>query len=112
MADVLFAKAMPGKTALDLPEDTFEQTVLDSIDSGAAADTPHLMKASLVSPYVTGTVLRERAAYATAGWSAVDAAWKTLPTTTEQILHVEKWRAHEPALEVAAPTFSALGDGW
>jgi hypothetical protein len=111
MADVLFSKAMPGKTALDLPEDTFEQTVLDSIDSGAAADTPHLMKASLVSPYVTGTVF-VNALRRDGGWSAVDAAWKTLPTTTEQILHVEKWRAHEPALEVAAPTFSALGDGW
>ena len=42
--------------------------------------------------------LRERVA-AQRGWAAVDAAWNALPTTTEQILHVEKWRAHEPALD-------------
>jgi hypothetical protein len=111
MADVLFAKAMPGKTALDLPEEAFEQTVLDSVNSGSAADAPHLMRSSLVAPYVYGTVF-VNALRRSGGWSAVDEAWKTLPTTTEQILHVDKWRAHEPALEVATPTFAALGDGW
>ncbi len=111
MADVMFAKAMPGKTALDLPEGTFEGTILESINSGAAADAPHLMRSSLVAPYVIGTLFVNSLRRA-GGWAAVDEAWKALPTTTEQILHVEKWRAHEPAIDVAPPSFVALGEGW
>ena len=111
MADVLFAKAMPGKTALDLPDETFESTVLESMSTGPSADVPHLMKSSLVAPYLIGTRF-VNALRRSGGWSAVDDAWKTLPTTTEQVLHVEKWRAHEPALDVPAPTFGALWAGW
>jgi hypothetical protein len=111
MADVLLAKTMPGKTALDLPDDVFAGSVLASVSSGAGADVPHLMRTSLVAPYVYGTLFVNELRRA-GGWSAVDAAWALLPTTTEQILHAEKWRAHEPALDVAAPTFAALGAGW
>jgi hypothetical protein len=111
MADVLLGKAMPGKTALDLPEEVFARDVIESVSTGATADVPHLMRTSLVAPYVYGTLF-VNALRRGGGWSAVDAAWTTLPTTTEQILHVEKWRAHEPALDVATPTFAALGTGW
>jgi hypothetical protein len=46
------------------------------------------------------------------GWAAVDRAWDRLPSTTEQVLHSEKWEAQEAALTVAAPTGAALGEGW
>ena len=111
MADVLMGKAMPGKTALDVPEEAFTQSVLESVSSGDGANTPHVMRTSLVSPYVYGTVF-VNALRRSGGWAAVDTAWNALPTTTEQILHVNKWRAHEAALIVAAPTFVALGNGW
>ena len=42
----------------------------------------------------------------------VDQAWASPPQSTEQILHVEKWVAHEAPLTVPAPTFAALGAGW
>jgi len=109
MLDVLLAKA--GRTALDLPEEVFAEQVLQSINTGPGATAPHAMRASLVSPYIDGTLfvhaLRRRG-----GWAAVDAAWREPPTTTEQILHVEKWVSHEPALAVGAPTANALGAGW
>jgi len=111
MADVLVARAAAGKTALDLPEELFVEQVLGSVSTGAAAKAPHVMRTSLVAPYIYGTLF-VHALRRHGGWSAVDQAWRDLPTTTEQILHVEKWRQHEAALSVATPTFAALGAGW
>jgi hypothetical protein len=69
------------------------------------------MRSSLAAPYIYGTLfvntLRRQG-----GWAAVDRAWEDPPTTTEQILHVEKWLAHEPAKRVSAPPFASLGPGW
>ncbi len=111
MADVLVARAAKGKTALDLPEETFVAQVLGSVSSGPAASAPHVMRTSLVSPYIYGTLF-VHALRRSGGWAAVDRAWKDLPVTTEQILHVAKWTAREPALDVKAPSFAALGEGW
>jgi hypothetical protein len=69
------------------------------------------MRDGLVAPYVDGmrfvNALRRQG-----GWAEVDRAWRRIPSTTEQILHVDKWQANEPALDVAAPTFAALGPGF
>ena len=111
MADVMFAQAMPGTTALDIPEGMFEQQVLEGMSADPSLNVPHIMRASLVAPYIAGTLF-VNALRRGGGWGAVDAAWTALPATSEQILHVEKWRAHEPALDVPAPTFAALGAGW
>jgi hypothetical protein len=46
------------------------------------------------------------------GWSAVNRAWDNPPVTSEQVLHVDKWEAHEPALAVADPPMHSLGAGW
>ena len=52
------------------------------------------MRTSLAAPYIYGTLfvhaLRRRG-----GWDAVNRAWDDPPTTSEQILHVDKWLAHE-----------------
>jgi hypothetical protein len=111
MADVLLARAPGGRTALDIPEDVFVEGVLQEIGSSGAAGTPHFMQSSLVAPYVYGTLF-VHALRRAGGFAAVDAAWASLPTTTEQILHVEKWRAHEAAIVVSPPTYRALGAGW
>jgi hypothetical protein len=111
MADVMIAAARPGATALDLPEDLFVAQVNESVSSGPAASAPHIMRTSLVAPYVHGTVF-VNALRRIGGWKAVDATWAAMPSTTEQILHIEKWQAREPALTVPAPTFATLGDGW
>jgi hypothetical protein len=46
------------------------------------------------------------------GWTSVNRAWADPPTTTEQILHLEKFAAREPAIEVTRPSAAALGAGW
>jgi hypothetical protein len=65
-------------------------------------DAPRALRRALLAPYVAGTrfvsALRRQG-----GWAAVDAAWATPPETTEQILHPEKWQAHEPADVVSDP---------
>lgn len=110
MMDVILLGS--GKTALDLPPDLFTEQIMGSMSSGDTANEPHAMVASLVSPYVYGTrfvnELRKEG-----GWDAVDKAWDdTHPLTSEQILHLDKWKAHEPAETVADPTVKALGAGW
>jgi hypothetical protein len=113
MFDVMIAHAAPGsgKTAIDMPDDVFSEQLLNGMNEGASASAPHVMRSSLVAPYVYGTLF-VHALRRQGGWYEVDRAWDDPPTTTEQILHVDKWRAHEPALVVAAPTFAALGTGW
>jgi hypothetical protein len=110
MADVLLASK--GLSALDMPEEAFTEGMMDSVVAGSGKDVPHVMKTALVAPYTYGTIFVNALRRNDGGWPAVDQAWAKLPTTSEQILHVAKWRAHEGALDVKAPTFAALGAGW
>ncbi|HEX7664387.1 MAG TPA: hypothetical protein VF407_07755 [Polyangiaceae bacterium] len=110
MMDVILLGS--GKTALDLPPDLFTQQIMGSMAGDDTANEPHAMVASLVAPYVYGTTfvnqLRREG-----GWDAVNKAWDdTHPLTSEQILHLDKWKAHEAAETVADPTVKALGAGW
>jgi hypothetical protein len=113
MFDVMIARKDPGggKTAIDLPDDVFAGMIRDGMNDGPGAGAPHVMRTSLASPYIYGTLfvhaLRRRG-----GWEAVNRAWDDPPTTTEQILHLDKWLAHETAMPVPAPTFATLGPGW
>jgi hypothetical protein len=113
MFDVMLERAAPGsgKTALDLPDDVFAQQIREGMDQGPGASAPRVMRSSLAAPYIYGTLfvhaLRRRG-----GWPSVDRSWDDAPTTSEQIMHPEKWFSHEPALIVAAPTFATLGEGW
>jgi hypothetical protein len=113
MFDVMIERSAPGsgKTALDLPDDVFAQQIREGMEQGPGASAPRIMRSSLAAPYIYGTLfvhaLRRRG-----GWPAVDRAWDDAPTTSEQVMHPEKWFAHEPAMAVAAPTFATLGDGW
>jgi len=99
-ADLEAERLRPGATALDLPDGVLERALLESTDTGSVA--PHALRMALVAPYVDGTrfvaTLRREG-----GWAKVDAAWDRPPETTEQLLHVDKWRAHEPALAVHVP---------
>jgi hypothetical protein len=110
MFDVLVARAA-GKTALDLPDNVFAEQIRQGMNQGPGADAPRVMRTSLAAPYIYGTLfvhaLRRRG-----GWAEVDRAWDDAPTTSEQILHVDKWLAHEPSLTVTPPTSAALGPGW
>ena len=113
MFDIMIERAAPGsgRTALDLPDDVFTQQIREGMNQGPGASAPRVMRSSLAAPYIYGTLfvhaLRRRG-----GWAAVDRAWDDGPTTSEQIMHPEKWMAHEAPMAVAAPTFATLGEGW
>jgi len=75
--------------------------------SEVGAKAPRAISSSLVAPYVDGFALvqemRRRGA-----WPAVDEVWQAMPETTEQLLHVDKLLAREPAEVVASPSLGAL----
>ncbi len=74
-----------------------------------SANTPRVLQAALVAPYIDGFRF-VRNMRQTGGWKAVDAAFAKLPTTTEQLLHVDKYLSREPALPVREPPLP--GSGW
>jgi len=75
------------------------------------ATTPHVLQNELVSPYVDGFALVQ-ALRRRGGWGAVDEIWRKPPETTEQLLHLDKLDAREPAIAIAAPSVDSLGAGW
>lgn len=104
--------AASGRTVLDMPEsllgETMRQAVLSAPETRAV---PAVLKASLVAPYVDGmafvNALRKRGT-----WAEVDRVWRDPPQTTEQLLHLAKYDAREPALSVSVPKGDALGGGF
>ncbi len=109
MFDVMFAQG--GRTALDLPDELYAEQIRGSMLSGPTATAPQIMRSSLGAPYIYGTVfvhaMRRRG-----GWREVNRAWDDPPTTSEQILHVDKYDAHEKPIDVPAPKADSLGAGW
>jgi hypothetical protein len=99
------------KTALDIPEEMLREMMRTAINTGEIRSVPHILRSTLVAPYVDGLVFVQ-ALRRKGGWVSVDKAWDRLPTTTEQILHVEKWESNEAALAIPAPSAGALGEGW
>ncbi|HEX7955340.1 MAG TPA: hypothetical protein VF508_00215, partial [Pyrinomonadaceae bacterium] len=73
---------------------------------------PRVLRETLLFPYLQGTAWVTQV-YKRGGWEAVTAAYKTLPKSTEQILHAEKYQAGELPQKVALRDLSsALGKGW
>ncbi len=82
-------------------------------DSTEALDSaPAILTETLLFPYEQGqvfvTALREEG-----GWDKVDAAFASLPASTEQILHPQKYLQGEEPVDVKLPDVAAaLGTGW
>jgi hypothetical protein len=77
------------------------------------ARTPPILVESLLFPYNSGiSFVAPR--QTTGGWEAVDDLYTDLPTSTEQILHPEKYEAGEEpvAVPLAEDFIARLGDGW
>ncbi len=83
-----------------------QSTVLDS--------APTIVQAGLYFPYQEGLAFVQ-ALYDQGGWPAVTAALSDPPTSTEQILHPEKYlsaQRDEPNLPVRFDLSAALGADW
>ena len=90
MLDAMFAPQ--GTHAPDLPDSVMD--LQGALSVGVVQQVPAIIKRSVVAPYVDGlsfvNEVRRRS-----GWAGVDAVWKRLPTSTEQILHLNKYYSQE-----------------
>jgi hypothetical protein len=84
----------------------------DKTPSTQFKQAPRGMRESLVFPYQEGLEWAT-AVYKKGGWTAVSQAFTELPRSTEQILHPEKYFAHENPVKVDLPDIHAqLGANW
>jgi hypothetical protein len=73
---------------------------------------PRALRETLLFPYQEGLTWT-RALYQNGGWPAVSRAFKTLPQSSEQILHPPKYFIHEAPVKVSLPDLRlSLGRGW
>jgi hypothetical protein len=72
------------------------------VDTKELDQAPRVLRESLLFPYQEG-LNWTRALYKQGGWPEVSKAFTTLPQSTEQILHPEKYFAHEAPVKVTLP---------
>ncbi len=113
MMDALLAK-LPPET-----KDLFGADTLSNMLSGLAAGTtnvdgsegvPDFFVKEMLFPYVSGTAWIE-AKRAGAGWTSVDANYKSPPTTTAEILHPERTAARALLAPADRPSAADLPQG-
>ena len=104
MIDGLFAEKH--LRAPEIPDSLLD--VQTALSAGSVQGVPPIIKRSVVAPYLDGlsfvNTLRRRG-----GWAAVAGAWEHLPSSTEQILHLEKYDAREAPEPLPALLPSADG---
>lgn len=71
---------------------------------------PRALRETLLFPYQEGTDWT-RSLYKQGGWDRVSKAFTDLPQSTEQIMHPEKYFAHEAPLKVTLPDIAPLLNG-
>ena len=85
----------------------------DPAAQATLAGTPAILREDLTFPYTTGFGYVTNVQSA-GGWPAVNAYFTKMPSSTEQILHPEKYTAGEAPIAVTMPADLAtrLGSGW
>lgn len=93
-----------------LSSDELNQAVEDSATGGdALANAPDYLRESLFFPYAEGGLF-VAALYREGGYAAIDRAFTDPPTTSEQILHPERYQQRDEATAVKVRT--RPGSGW
>ena len=83
-----------------------------SMPSEVFTKAPRSLRESLVFPYQEGLEWAT-ALYKSGGWTAVSRAFSALPQSTEQIMHPDKYAAHEAPVKVTlADVRGQLGSKW
>jgi hypothetical protein len=73
---------------------------------------PRALRESLLFPYEEGSAWATQV-YKRGGWEMVSRAFTTLPQSSEQILHADKYFSYEVPQKLALPDFkSVLGPTW
>ena len=93
------------------PEDLLDLELKAKKKPSKIQTAPRFLAVGLLAPYADGMrfvhAMRRRGG--PVGWKAVDQAWTRPPVTTEQLLHIDKYDANEPAVDVPVATSNALG---
>lgn len=100
----------------NLTPEELQEVVAAGTDPEATAvlqRTPAFLVESLLFPYNTGLTFLQPI-QTQGGWEAVDAIYDRLPTSTEQVIHPDKYDANEEPVAVALPGGLAtdMGSGW
>jgi len=81
-------------------------------DMDVLESAPPVLASELEFPYIAGLEFIQ-ALYNEGGFEAVDNAWQTLPQSTEQIIHPERYFARdEPETVSLVPVDDLVGDAW
>lgn len=95
-----------------LARDFLDLLQTEDISTESLDRAPPVLVATLLFPYTEGQVFAQHL-FDEGGWDLIDEAYADPPTTTEQILHPEKYLDGEEGIDVRAPDFAeALGDDW
>jgi hypothetical protein len=76
------------------------------ISSAELDKAPRALRETLLFPYSEGTTWTS-SLYKRGGWGGVSQAFTDLPQSTEQVLHPEKYFAHEAPVKVTLPDISS-----
>ena len=85
----------------------FKSLGAKGVDTKELDQAPRVLRESLLFPYQEG-LNWTRELQKRGGWSEVSKAFQTLPQSTEQIMHPEKYFAHEAPVKVTLPDITSL----
>jgi hypothetical protein len=102
--------------AMGLPTDQLPELVAQvgrQMLSGGMGQTPlfdsapAFLKETLIFPYLSGLLFTE-SLRRTQPWASLDEVWKSPPESTEQVLHPEKFAAHEHPVKITPAPLPSL----
>src|SRR2546421_15258 len=85
----------------------FKSLGAKGVDTKELDQAPRVLRESLLFPYQEG-LNWTRELYKQGGWAEVSQAFQTLPQSTEQVMHPEKYFAHEAPVKVTLPDITSL----
>ena len=98
---------------MDEDERTEASKAASSASLEAFEAAPHVVQRIFTFPYQEGFQFAARLLLETNSWELVDRAFEELPESTEQILHLDKYKSSETPVAVELPDIAAaLGEGW
>jgi hypothetical protein len=102
LAMVLYVSSNPMRALM-----FFKSLGAKGVDTKELDQAPRVLRESLLFPYQEG-LNWTRELQKRGGWAEVSKAFQTLPQSTEQIMHPEKYFAHEAPVKVTLPDITNL----
>ncbi len=97
---------------IGLARQFLEEIESEDISTEQLDNAPPIVAETLIFPYEHGQVFAQ-VLYDEGGWNLIDDAYANPPTTTEQILHPEKYLDGEAGILIETPDLEGiLGDNW